>query len=400
MKLQIFALILAANLLVSCKPSSNNESGKQKPAQDTSIQSKKNVSREYHIDLNDLARFYAGMKPEHDSTLINLSKDSIWIKHSQFLTAGFESIEKNRYTVIRKWRDEELKAANSSGIKTLYYPLSGPDFLNAFELFPNHENYIMVALEPSGIIKDLSKMKRPDLKTYLSNISSSLADIFKRSYFITRKMSGDFSRWKIEGNLPTMMVFLARTGNTIKGITRIAIDSNGNKLEFHITDSVPKKYISRGVQIDFVQGDETKERHLYYLSTNLGDIFYEGPGLDVNKGFIKWVQGFGEFNSYCKAASYVLHYGTFSLARNLVLNQSRFHLQDDSGIAYHYFSKKNWKFKYYGKYSHPIAEFGKIYEKDLAHDMLTDSANVKDIPFKLGYHWGQGTVNLLLAERR
>lgn len=394
-----FLGLASASALYSCS-GQETPPAKHKPSQDSSQVQPLAEPEIQSGKYNDLARFFAGLPPLKDSVLKLMCKDSFWVKHRMVMDRGFNSIEKNRFAYIRKWRDVELKDANSEGIKTMFYPLSGPDFLNAFNLFPHHENYILVALESSGKIKDLTKLKKPEVAQYLNHISGSLVDIFNRSYFITKRMSGDFSRWKIEGNLPTMMVFLARTGNNILDIRRVAIDSLGDLHSFGLNESIPALYISKGVKIDFKHEQDTLTRHLYYFSTNLGDMEFDRmPGLDVNKGFVKFVEGFAPFNSFCKAASYLLHYGTFNTARNLVLDHSAHHLQDDSGIAYRYFKKNQWRFKYYGKYSRPIDEFRKIYEKDLEADMMADSLNVKPLPFKYGYHWGKGTVSMLYARK-
>ncbi|MBI3234452.1 MAG: hypothetical protein HYZ42_10505, partial [Bacteroidetes bacterium] len=325
----LFFMAFVVVSFVTCKGETKTKSvvvDKDSTLKDTIVPVAKTAKVENNY--NDMARFFAGMKPLKDEKLISMTKDSVWIKHSIIMSNGFKNIEENRFSEIRKWRDVELKEANSQGIKNMFYPLSGPDFLNAFILFPNHVNYIMVALEPSGKIKDVTKMKREDERKYLGNISGSLVDIFNRSYFITKRMSGDFSRWKIEGNLPTLMVFLARTDNTIKNIKRVAIDQDGKLIDFGLNDTIPRKYISKGVQIDFVHATDTFERHVYYFSTNIGDMEFDHmPGLDTNKGFVKFVQGFAPFNSFCKAASYLLHYGTFSIARNLVLDNSQHHVQ-------------------------------------------------------------------------
>lgn len=397
---RVYLLIISIILIAtSCKNKSHSSAKGEISKSKDSLQQAKPIetANPYH----DYARFYAGMMPEKDSALLALAKDSIWIKHQKLMDQGFGNIEATRFSVIRKWRDQELKEANNSGIKTMYYPLSGPDFLNAFILFPNCSKYIMVALEPAGTLKKMHKMKRQEYATYMNFLDASMTDIFNRSYFITKKMSGDFSKWKIDGNLPTMLVFLARTGNTIVDIRRTGIDEKGELHEYFLGDTVPRRFMSRGAKITFTHGSEKEIRTVYYFSMNLGDEEFNGmPGLDKNKGFLTWISKQGEMVSYMKAASYLHHYGFFGMARNIVFTQSKFHLQDDSGIAYQFFEKKKWKFRYYGQYSKPISEFGRIYEHDLEKAYKTDTLNVKPLPFKLGYHWQVGTVNMLQAIRQ
>ncbi len=400
MKSIIISITLAAAALISCNDNSNasqkvvDDKAKAALPKDSAVVQ---VSNNY----NDVALFLAGYMPLKDSGLMQLTKDSTWVRHAKKMNDGFGKIEENRFSKMRAWRDTELKAANSSGIKTLYYPFSGPDILNGYILFPNCENYILIALEPAGKIKDMPKMKKPDFAKYIYHLDKSMDDIFRRSYFITSAMSSDFSRWSVDGNLPVMMVFLARTNNTITNIKRIAIAEDGSLKEFNLNEAVPENYISKGVRVDFVNKDQPSiTKHVYYLSMNMADEEYQHMfGLDKNKGFLTWINKQGDFISYMKAASYINHYGFLSNSRKIVFAKSKYHLQDDSGIAYNFFDKKVWKFNLYGQYSHPIRDFGKLYEKDLELAYKKDSANVKPVPFKLGYHYSS-VMNMMLATKK
>ncbi len=391
---------MAAAALISCNDDSN-ATQKMADSKAKAAQPKDSTVVTTNNNYNDIALFLAGYMPQKDSALINLTKDSVWVRHAKKLNDGFARIEENRFSKMRAWRDTELKAANSSGIKTLYYPFSGPDILNGYILFPNCENYILIALEPAGKIKDMPKMKKPDFAKYIYHLDKSMNDIFVRSYFITSAMSGDFSKWSVDGNLPVMMVFLARTQNTITNIKRIAIADDGSLKEFNLNDAIPENYISKGVRIDFVNKDQPSvTKHVYYYSMNMADEEYQHMfGLDKNKGFLTWINKQGDFISYMKAASYINHYGFLSNSRKIVFDRSKYHLQDDSGIGYSFFDKKVWKFNLYGAYSHPIRDFGKLYEKDLELAYKKDSANVKPVPFKLGYHYSS-VMNMLLATKK
>lgn len=392
---------MAATALLSCNGGGTDPNQKTDTLKTQSAQPKDSSVVQTNNNYNDIAMFLAGYKPTKDSALMGLTKDSIWLKHAKKMNDGFSRIEENRFSKMRTWRDTELKAANSSGIKTLYYPFAGPDILNGYILFPNCENYILVALEPAGKIKDMPKMKRPDFAKYIYHLDKSMNDIFVRSYFITSAMSSDFSRWSVDGNLPVMMVFLARTGNIISDIKRIAIADDGSLKEFNLNQAIPETYISKGVRIDFVNKEQPSvAKHVYYFSMNMADEEYQHMfGLDKNKGFLTWINKQGDFISYMKAASYINHYGFLSNSRKIVFNRSKYHLQDDSGIAYNFFDKKVWKINLYGQYSHPIRDFGKLYEKDLEIAYKKDSANVKPVPFKLGYHYSS-VMNMMLATKK
>jgi hypothetical protein len=82
-----------------------------------------------------------------------------------------------------------------------------------------------------------------------------------------------------------------------------------------------------------------------------------------------------------------------------VLSQSQALLQDDSGIAYRFFDKKVWDFKFYGRYTRPVNDFNWVYENDLKEVYRTDTS-IKPVPFILGYHWDSNGINLLRAVRK
>lgn len=400
MKSIILSITLAAAALISCNDSSN-ATQKTGDSKAKALHQRDSTVVAVNNNYNDIALFLAGYMPQKDSALIKLTKDSVWVKHAKKMNDGFARIEENRFSKMRTWRDTELKAANSSVIKTLYYPFSGPDILNGYIMFPNCENYILIALEPAGKIKDMPKMKQTDFAKYLYHLDKSMNDIFVRSYFITSAMSGAFSKWSVDGNLPVMMVFLARTQNTITNIKRIAIADDGSVKEFNLNDAIPDTYISKGVRIDFVNKDQPSiAKHVYYYSMNMADEEYQHMyGLDKNKGFLTWIDKQGDFISYMKAASYINHYGFLSNSRKIVFARSKYHLQDDSGIGYSFFDKKVWKFNLYGAYSRPIRDFKGLYEKDLDLAYKKDSTNVKPVPFKLGYHYSS-VMNMMLATKK
>lgn len=51
----------------------------------------------------------------------------------------------------------------------------------------------------------------------------------------------------------------------------------------------------------------------------------------------------GVVNTYLKGASYLLHRNSFSLIRNIILDQSEQVIQDDSGVPFKWFLKEDTK---------------------------------------------------------
>ena len=64
-------------------------------------------------------------------------------------------------------------------------------------------------------------------------------------------------------------------------------------------------------------------------------------------------------------------------------------LEDDTGIPYNDIEKtREWDIKLYGKYSKPVKDFPYLQlQTGIVNAFQTDSLNIPDLPFHLGYHW-------------
>ena len=98
-----------------------------------------------------------------------------------------------------------------------------------------------------------------------------------------------------------------------------------------------------------------------------------------------------------KSASYLMHYGTFSQMRELVMKKSEAILEDDTGIPYKYFKPAEWTPNLYGKYTKPIADFqARLWQEDLQFAYDSTDQYSGTLPFSLGYHWGDGVQNYMI----
>ncbi len=100
-----------------------------------------------------------------------------------------------------------------------------------------------------------------------------------------------------------------------------------------------------------------------------------------------------------KSASYVMFDPHVSLARAFVLDQSRYVLQDDSGIPFKYFDPSVWTLQFFGAYTEPISIFRHDYQANVAR-VYEASRDIKPLPFGIGYHFKVNTANLLLATKK
>jgi len=330
--------------------------------------------------IDDTAKFLAGMMPSADSPLMPLTQDPSWQRHAKFFDAAFAQLEQRQLSKIRTWSDTNLAAPRP----TMFYMFSGPDFLYANAFYPKATTYVLSALEPPGSVPDLTRLPRGGIGAALYNVEHSMGSILNFSFFITKQMKVDLHAGQISGTLPVLYVFLARSGKTLKSVTPVTVDDQG---VVHPAGEGPASAV-RGVRIMFAGADGV-EKTLYYFSTDLSN-----PGVK-SSGFLKFCATLAPGNSLIKSASYLLHSGNFTTARDFLLANSSTIIQDDSGIPLTYYSAKKWRFFPFGRYAGPISEFAGRYQESYAE--LFQRA--QPIDFGIGYRWRTHESNLLLSVR-
>jgi hypothetical protein len=333
------------------------------------------------VTANDTARFLAGMPPSADSPLTPLTRDPAWQRHAKFFDAAFGQLEQHQLAKIRAWADSNLAAPKP----TMFYMFSGPDFLYADAFYGKATTYVLSALEPVGSVPDLTRLPRGGAGAALYNVERSMSSILSFSFFITKMMKVDLREGQLNGTLPILYVFLARSGKTIRDVSPIALDDGGLA---HFANENPGRNPTQGVRILFAGGDGV-ERTLYYFSTDLSN-----PGVK-SSGFLKFCSTLAPGNSLIKSASYLLHSGNFTTVRDYLLANSATIIQDDSGIPLAYYDARKWRFFPFGRYNGPIAEFPGRYQEQYAE--LFRRAQPMD--FGIGYRWRSHESNLLLSVR-
>jgi hypothetical protein len=332
-------------------------------------------------NVDDTARVLAGLSPQEGSPLGSLTREPAWQHHARFLDSAFAQLEQRQISRVRAWADTNLAAPKP----TMFYFFSGPDFLYADAFYSKASTYVMAALEPPGSMPDLARMPRGSINSALANIDHSLASLMNFSFFITKRMKADLHVGEISGALPLLLVFMERSGKSIRDVTPITLDEDGNVL----TGSEDgRARAPRGVRILFA-GKDGVEKTLYYFSTDLSNSGVK------SSGFLKFCETLAPGNSLIKSASYLLHSGSFTKTRDFLLANSATIIQDDSGIPLGFYNPKKWRFFPFGRYAGPISEFAGRYQQPYAE--LFRRAQPMD--FGIGYRWRSHESNLLLAVR-
>jgi len=340
------------------------------------------------IPHNEVARFLGGLPSESESYR-PLRETPPWREYAEAVETNWAAVEKDRLGPMTEWAQTELAEPNGSA-KTVFYPFGGPDFITVFRLFPKAETYVLLGLEAVGNLPVLLPMTPSQIESYLALMKAALADFFMRSYFITGHM--DESLPHLDGVLPVIAFFLARSGNAIAAVRRVDFTPDGGLLETPFPTLDEKAGRPRGIRVDFVAVGAEKIQTLYYFSGDLEDgVFLP------EKPFFRHLDKLSEVTTFIKSASYLLKYAAFSRIRNLILSKSRYILEDDTGVPYRYF-QKGWKVRLYGVYEKPIKDFSGVDQEDLAAAYREPGA-AKPLPFSLGYHWRDRKDNLLFIVR-
>lgn len=384
--LNIFAAILFT-ATISCN---------QTPKTDTTVV-KKDTAYVFHDNaFNQAALYVAGMHQPEKNGYEGCEQKKAWVDYSHKVDSIWAKYKSGRLDIMNQWYDTEFGTYRHKE-KNVFYPFSGPDWLNIYTIYPNGDKYVLAGLELVGNEIHPQQLTENDLAKGLNGMQSGLKTLIERGYFITSYMGKDFYSTKFTGVLPVIYFFLARTDCKIINQQFIGLDKDGIE---HVIASGMKsednKNYTRGVKITFLNPTTKKPSTMYYFS---GDV--EDKAITAgNTGYVNFVKkNFNQTNTFLKAASYLLHTPTFSTMKNLVLDKSSVILNDDSGLPLKAVNDGKWTLTYYGKYNGPTKDFPYIHENDRLAVYQKDTT-IKAIPFGTGYKWKLNESNMLFCVKK
>jgi len=337
------------------------------------------IEESFYIDTlqTSLANFISGTEKSYYDSIISIDSE-FWAEFSGEINDDFSKIKSRRLLKMSEWSDS-LFIDKSIDTSLVFYPFSGPDFLHAYYLYPNANEYILLALEDLGDIPNWKAIGSRETKRYLENTNNFLRDIYLRSYFITKHMKLDIKKEeKISGVLPSLYWFLSRTNHQIVNVERVTLDSHGKLISRDKDDGLD------GVRFHFIKKGEKDIKRLTYFSCDISDDGFE----EDNPELLIYLNNMRECNTFVKSASYLMHYRSFKDIRAIVLDKSLSIFQDDTGLPYKYVNNDNWDIRCFGSYVQPIKDFEKNYDIIYQNDLEKRyKGKTEKLPFSLGYHW-------------
>ena len=346
---------------------------------------------EFNRRATATAQILAGISPNPpDPALKRLVDTDAFKEHQQWMTSSWNQVS-HRIQTMDAWRSQEIKVPGAQK-KTLLYPFSGPDFVNAYTFFPDHARYVFFSLERPGTLPDLESVTLMQFGKMLQDVRSAFHDIFERNYFITSYMTKQLTTPWIRGTVPVMATMMALMNRRIIRIEPLDLFPDLTRA-YDVPDAKRPPVLMRAVRVEFANPNGAGAQQLYYVSLDATD-----KALDYYPEFLSWVSQYKPATLLLKSASYLLHDNQFSKTRTMLLDSADVVVQDDTGIPYRYISQEPWQVKLYGRYHKPIRPMKYGYQKDLEAAYISRPEQAP-LPFPFGYHWRGQQSGLIVAHR-
>jgi hypothetical protein len=321
--------------------------------------------------VNSVARLMSGLEPtavEHRA----FAQTDAWQKHSEAMTASWNKLRESRITAMAAWRNEAISAGCPLG-KTLLYPFSGPDFFNAYWLFPECETFVMFGLEHPGKVPDVEAMNERQRERLIEDVRKATSDLFRRNYFITDNMTRQLSTPHLRGVVPLVMVSMA-----LSGVEVVRVLPN-EVIQQRAADGKRPMRDIKGVTVEFRAPGSPVVRRMHYFSLDATD-----KGLAHYPEFIDYLKSLAPTTTLIKSASYLLHNELFRTMGKTIAEVSGVLVQDDTGLPYATLAK-GWDVKLYGRYFVPIKPFAGAYQPELGK--VWKAQQPAALPFTFGYQY-------------
>ncbi len=368
-KIQFLALAMAAATVLvqpSCTGTSSGSAGTDSIG-DTAQEAPALVG---DSAINRASAFYAGVS--RDGISISESDAADWDKYSAQIKEQRVPCEKTCATM------DSLVNADCADFRDsvdyVFYPFSGADVMFPTTIYPDADTYFMCGLEKTGT--PISTEVKTNYAFYEA-YRGAMSNFFKYGYFITKEMHSDLHNAQIDGVCPVMTLLMAAQGYEVISIDYCTVDANGQIAHADKEANM--------LQIKFFKRGSNHEQTLIYYTGDVQDKNFD-PGL---KKYLDGALSQHTVGTYLKAASFLMHWDSFSMMRNLALDHSLSIIQDDTGIPYRFLSEK-YDVTLYGAYQHPSREFDvHCYQHDLEALYAANDGSVKPLPFRLGYTYSR-----------
>jgi hypothetical protein len=331
-------------------------------------------------DADATARYLAGLSVS-DGAARELTWTRDWKAHSRAMNASWQELERAQLTPLRKWTQANLLRGLGADCPVFYF-FGGPDALYAQAFHPQAPVHILCGMEPVGALPELATLDAKARAQVLAGLRQSLSSALNWSFFRTESMAVDLKATAAKGTLPILCTYLARRGCTVEAVNLVGLDDAGNLVPAAVA-------ITPGVRIGYRAAGAARAQRLFYFQTDLSNT-----GVHAHPGFIAFCKSLGTGHGLLKAASYLLHNESFSVARHFLTTRCRSLVQDDSGVPLRDLVAQRWMVLPHGNYPGPIDLFKQRFQPDVAR-LFQNAQHRHGLGFSFGYQWKARESTLL-----
>lgn len=356
------------------------------------------------LDLTTTAKLLAGIDPgSQDPAVTSVTSGDSWQQHRKAARSGDRQL-KTRLAKIDAWQSKVLAQVHRAN---LVYPFSGPDFINAYALFPEADTYVFFSLEEPGEVPKLETMSQEQQAGLYQDLRKALNDLVALNFFITPNMKESLQTGSLQGNVPVLLAMMGLLDLHVDAVenydpwpekTRAYLHAKEAATGGTAVKSAPPVHqpdlLERGVRIAFTNPRTGHHQSLIYLALDVSD-----HELRFYPGFVAWLGTYDHPAVLLKSASYLLHGDHFRALRKELLEKADVIVEDDTGLPYKMIKDKGFEITLFGQYERPVKLFEGRYQGDLEAAYAL-SGNAEPLPFPFGYNWRKdGKSGLLLAQR-
>ncbi len=349
--------------------------------------------------LTATARALAGLEPAKDvPSVYAITQSDAWKTHRRASEAGVQKL-RARLAAMDAWQAKHL-APHATASRTLIYPFSGPDFVNAYALFPNADTYVLFSLEEPGEVPHLARMPAPERGLMFKELRLAMNDMVHLNFFITPNMKEQVRESSLKGTVPVLLTMMGMLEMNVLRVQAIDLWPERPGAQPGLPRGKQPKLPLRAVQIDF-QNPAHKAasvQSLYYFSLDVSDA-----EIGAYPEFIEWLRAFQPPMVLLKSASYLLHGKHFNQVKRFILDRAALIVQDDTGVPYRALLDAGLAVQLHGQYEIPVELFKTRRQDDLAAAFKArPEADAKvPVPFPFGYNWRkEGKSFVMVAERK
>jgi hypothetical protein len=345
------------------------------------------------LSLTTTAKLLAGVAPGGDDPAVaRITAGAAWRQHSRAAQAGDQRL-RQRLAHIQSWQADHLAQVNHGA--TLLYPFSGPDFINAYALFPDAERYVFFSLEAIGKVPRLDEMDADQQAELFDDLRAALNDLVALNFFITPNMKEGLDTDALHGTVPVLLAMMGMLDLQVDEVSAFDPWPERNRGYAERKGAGPRPALpAAGVRIVFTNPRTARRQTLEYLSLDVSD-----RELRYYPEFLPSLRAYEHPTVLLKSASYLLHGSHFNQLRGELLADAAAIVQDDTGVPYQALRKAGYAVTLFGQYEHPVKLFEGRDQPDLEQAFAKES-DARPLPFPFGYNWRkEGKSGLILARR-